>query len=173
MQQAFAYESPTFGPKDAPVQIVEFTDFECPYCALAALNALDLVRKTYGNQVRFVFKHSPLPFHRRAKSAHVAALCANEQNHFWEYRMRLFRNQKELNRGAYLEHAKTLGLDLVKFEGCLNQNQYDSVIDADIAEAMKLGVEGTPAFLINGQILEGAQPFEEFREVIDRELVNQ
>ena len=162
-------EAPVLGKAEAPITLVEFSDFQCPFCSRVQ-PAIEKIRKTYGDQIRFVFKHYPLPFHKDARPAHLAALCAEEQGKFWEYRSELFRNQKDLSRPMLFAHAKRLGFNMEQFETCLTKEKYAEKIDDDLKEAAKLGVSGTPAFFINGIKISGAQPFESFQKVIDEEL---
>ena len=157
------------GPEGAPITIVEFSDFQCPFCSRAN-ETVDQVMKAYPNQVRLVFRHFPLEFHQQAPKASEAALCAGDQGKFWEMHDTLFANQKALEVPALKGYAKQLGLDTGKFDKCLDSGEKASIVQADLAEGKKVGVNGTPAFFINGVLLSGAQPFEEFKSVIDAEL---
>ena len=157
------------GPENAPITIVEFSDFQCPYCS-RAIETVDQVLKAYPNQVRLVFRHFPLDFHAQAPKASEAALCAQDQNKFWEMHDKLFANQKALEVPALKGYAKELGLDTGKFDKCLDSGEKAATVQADMADGKKVGVNGTPAFFINGILLSGAQPFDEFKSVIDSEL---
>ncbi len=157
------------GPENAPITIVEFSDFQCPYCSRAN-ETVDQVMKAYPNQVRLVFRHFPLDFHQQAPKASEAALCAGDQGKFWEMHDTLFANQKALEVPALKGYAKQLGLDTGKFDKCLDSGEKGSIVQADLADGKKVGVNGTPAFFINGILLSGAQPFDEFKSVIDAEL---
>jgi protein-disulfide isomerase len=157
------------GPENAPITIVEFSDFQCPYCSRAN-ESVDQVLKAYPNQVRLVFRHFPLDFHQQAPKASEAALCAQDQGKFWEMHDKLFANQKALEVPALKGYAKELGLDSGKFDKCLDSGEKAATVQADLAEGKKVGVNGTPAFFINGILLSGAQPFDEFKSVIDSEL---
>ncbi|HYO54424.1 thioredoxin domain-containing protein [Archangium sp.] len=157
------------GPENAPITIVEFSDFQCPFCS-KAIQTVEDVLKAYPNQVRLVFRHFPLEFHKQAPKASEAALCAHDQGKFWEYHDTLFANQKALEVPALKGYAKQLGLDTAKFDKCLDSGEKASIVSADMADGQKVGVNGTPAFFINGVLLSGAQPFEEFKSVIDSEL---
>lgn len=161
--------SPTTGSKTASVTIVEFTDFECHYCG-AVQPTLRQVLQQYPNQARLVFKNYPLRFHRNAKRAHLAAMCADEQGKFWEYRNHLFQNQRALQKSDLLRYAEVFGLDIDSFQNCLEEEKYMSKIQDDFKEGLSLGVTGTPAFFINGRLLPGAQPFPVFQAVIEDEL---
>jgi len=157
------------GGAKAPVTIVEFSDYQCPFCQRAE-SVVDQVMQAYGNKVRLVFRDFPLPIHPQARPAAEAASCANAQGKFWEYHAKLFANQSALGDDKLKEYAQDVGLDPAKFEECLTRKPFRAAIDKDMSEAAKLGINGTPAFFINGRLLSGAQPFEKFKEVIDEEL---
>jgi protein-disulfide isomerase len=160
---------PSKGPEGAPITIVEFSDFQCPFCS-RAIGTVDEVMKAYPNQIRLVFRQFPLDFHKQAPKASEAALCAHDQGKFWEYHDTLFANQKALEVPALKGYAKELGLDAAKFDKCLDSGEKGAIVNADLEAGKKVGVNGTPAFFINGILLSGAQPFEEFKSVIDAEL---
>lgn len=160
---------PARGPSDAPVQIIEFSDFECPFC-LRAFPTVSEVLKTYGNRVRLVYRHYPLPNHPNARPAAEASACANEQGKFWPYHDRLFGSPDRLTTGDLKRHAAELGLDTAAFNACVDTRKYQKDVDADITAANAAGVGGTPAFFINGRPISGAMPFETFKQVIDEEL---
>jgi len=162
-------DAPVTGNSKGKVTIVEFSDFECPFCGRAAKTVEDL-RKEYGSKVKFAFKHFPLPFHKNAKPASLASLCANEQGKFWEYHDKLFSNQQGLGASSFVDWAKELKLNVQKFEECMSQNKFAETIDKDLAQGEKAGVRSTPTFFINGRILTGAQPLAAFKEVIEEEL---
>jgi len=160
------------GGTKAPVTIIEFSDYQCPFCKRAE-DVVDQVMKTYGDKVRLVFRDYPLPFHPNARPAAEAANCANAQGKFWPYHQKLFANQSALAADNLKTYAKDLGLDSGKFEQCLaDDKSIKAAIDKDIADGEKVGVNGTPAFFINGRMLSGAQPFEKFKEIIDDELAS-
>ena len=160
---------PSRGPASAPVQIIEFSDFECPYC-LRAHATLERVLETYGDRIRLIYRHYPLPNHPNARPAAEASLCAAEQDKFWQYHDRLFANSTKLSTPELHEHAAQLGLNADAFRACVESGKYRTEVEADVAAANAVGVSGTPAFFINGRPLEGAQPFEAFKQVIDEEL---
>lgn len=160
---------PSKGPKDAPITIVEFSDFQCPFCGRAA-STVDQVLEAYPGKIQLFFRHFPLDFHKQAPKASEAAMCAGEQNKFWEYHDVLFKNQDKLMPEDLTRHAEGLGLDSAKFNECLNSNKYAATVQKDLEAGKKLGVTGTPAFFINGRMISGAQPIEEFKRVIDTEL---
>ena len=162
-------DSPTLGPASAPVTIVEFSDFQCPFCARVT-PTLQQIKQEYRDRVRLVFKHNPLPFHAQAMDAHKASLAAGEQGKFWEMHDQLFEDQQALDPDSLKAHAQQLGLDLAAFESAMNSPEVAAKIDADKAQARELGASGTPSFFINGRFLSGAQPYEVFRERIEAEL---
>jgi protein-disulfide isomerase len=156
---------------NAPVTIVTFSDYECPFCGRAE-SVVNDVMKTYGDRVRLVFRDYPLPMHPNAHRAAEAANCANAQGKFWDYHNKLFANQQALGDDKLKEYAKDVGLDTTKFEKCLADKTYVPAVEKDMEDGSKVGVSGTPAFFINGHMLSGAQPFEKFKEVIEEELAN-
>ena len=166
-----AAEGPSRGPKDAPVTIVEFSDFECPYCG-AAHDTVEQVMNAYAGKVRLVYRQFPLSFHPHAAKAAEASLCAADQGKFWEYHEVLFKNQKKLDPADLKAHATQVGLDPQKFGQCLESGDKKKVVDADQQAGMAAGVNGTPAFFINGIFLNGALPIDEFKKVIDGELAS-
>jgi protein-disulfide isomerase len=160
---------PARGPAGAPIEMIEFSDFQCPYC-LKANPTVTQVLNTYGDRIRFVYRNYPLPNHPYARPAAEAAQCANEQGKFWPYHDRLFANQQRLTVPDLKQHAAEVGLDTAKFNACLDSHKYASVVEKDIAIGNESGVDGTPAFFINGRMISGAQPFEAFKRIIDEEL---
>lgn len=163
--------SPVFGDIKAPVQIIEFTDFECHFCGQVQ-PALQQVLETYPAQVSLVFKNFPLNMHRHAQTAHLAAMCAHEQGKFWEYRNVLFQNQRALKRADLLAYAKNFDLDLNSFTQCLDEERYASKIEEDQKEGMRAGVMGTPMFFVNGEVISGAVPFSIFEQQIQQALAD-
>jgi protein-disulfide isomerase len=160
---------PRLGPADAPVQIVEFSDFQCPYCARASETVHEVVER-YEGQVSVVFRHFPLPFHEAARGAAEASACAGEQGRFWEYHDRLFADQKSWSDADLKGYAKDLSLDAGAFESCLRDGRAAAVVDADMKAGDLAGMSGTPGFFVNGVVMTGAQPVEAFAAVIDAEL---
>jgi len=161
---------PTWGNAKAPVTIVEFSDFQCPFCA-RAVPTIDRIKQEYGpDKVRLVFHHLPLPNHNRALPASLAASCANEQGKFWEMHNMLFENQAKLEDSDLKEYAKKLELDAAKFADCYDKKAHLEKIEMSKKEGEKVGISATPSFVINGTLLQGAQPFERFKEKIDRAL---
>ncbi|MBF0182140.1 MAG: thioredoxin domain-containing protein [Magnetococcales bacterium] len=157
------------GDAKAPITIVEFSDFECPYCRRAQ-GTLKKVVEAYGDKVRMVFRHYPLPFHAKAPKASEAAQCAADQGKFWPMHDLLFEEKSKLEVADLKAHAKTVGLDQAKFDKCLDGGTHSGRVSADLGDGKKLGVTGTPTFFINGVRLVGAQPFEKFKAIIDEEL---
>jgi protein-disulfide isomerase len=162
-------QEPTKGPADALITLVEYTDFECPFCSKAR-GSLAEVEKAYAGKVRFVFKNQPLPFHKKAQAAAEAALCAMDQGKFWEMEERLFTNQQSIGADQLPEHAKAIGLDVAKWQSCMDARKFKAHIEADQDDAAKVQATGTPAFYINGRKLSGAQPFDAFKKLIDEEM---
>ncbi len=160
---------PARGPHDAPVVIIEFSDFECPFCGRVA-PVLDEIVQAYPNQIRHVFKHSPLPSHSRAPLAHEATLAAGAQGKFWEMHDLLFTNQQRLDADDLVRYAKQLGLDLKAFNHALRSRRYRAVVEQDLTEARGLGVDATPTFFVNGQKLIGARPLADFKKVVETQL---
>jgi protein-disulfide isomerase len=161
--------APTAGPTNAKVTVVEFSDFECGFCASAA-TTMQKLKKKYGNRVRFVFKHLPLKFHKKAKLAAIASMAANEQGKFWEFHDLLFKNQKKLGKPLYLRLARQLKLDMKAFKAALNSKKYDTRIAEDYAEGRWAGADGTPAFFVNGRRMMGVIPFDKLSQTIDAAL---
>jgi protein-disulfide isomerase len=160
---------PSRGPENAPVEIVEFSDFQCPFC-LSAFPTVTKVLATYGDKIRFVYRHYPLPNHPNARPAAEASACADEQGKFWPYHDRLFASAGKISEADLKEHATAIGLDAASFNTCVSSRKYQKDVESDIDAANELGVNGTPAFFINGRALNGAQPFEAFKRIIDEEL---
>ena len=161
--------SPVLGSKDAKVEIVEFSDFQCPFCS-RVWPTLQQVRDEYPDDVRVVFKHLPLRIHPKAPAAHAAAEAAHRQGKFWEMHDAIFASPRDLSPERYEQYATEIGLDLDQFKTDVTSASVKARVKADQSEAAKLGVSGTPSFFINGRYLSGAQPFEEFKKRIDEEL---
>lgn len=161
--------APVKGGKKAKVTIVEYSEFQCPFCANAQAT-LKQIQKIYGDDVQIAFKHFPMPFHENASEAASAAEAANEQGKFWQMHDKLFANQQALSRPALETYAKELKLDMVRFRRALDDGKFGAQVDADAQQAQQFGVRGTPSFFVNGTFIRGALPFEAFRVVIDEEL---
>jgi len=161
--------NPMRGPADAPVVLVEYTDYQCPYCDRAQ-PTLNAIRERYGDSVLHVFKNLPLPMHQQAGLAAEAALCAGDQGKFWELHDWLFANKNNISHDTLVAQAEAIPLDVAVFTQCLGTRAHKDQVDADAAEAAAFGIRGTPGFVINGRILTGAQPLDAFIAVIDDEL---
>ncbi|MCA9564391.1 MAG: thioredoxin domain-containing protein, partial [Myxococcales bacterium] len=164
-------DSATKGPEDAPVTIFVFSEFQCPYCGRAQ-GTISQIEERYGDQIRWVFKSFPLPFHSDANLASQAALAAGAQGKFWEYHDILFQNQRALSRANLESYAQQLELDMDQFRADLDSGRFAEQIDQETAEGRAVGVSGTPTFVVNGERIVGAQPFSAFQPVIDRALEN-
>ncbi|MBI3782136.1 MAG: DsbA family protein [Deltaproteobacteria bacterium] len=166
------------GPKDAKVTIVEYSDYQCPYCSRGYNTIEKEVLKEYGDKVKFYYKNLPLSFHPYAEPAAIAAECASMQKEaaFWKVYSFFFENQKDMNpqnvKEKALEQLKGTGVDEAKFNDCFDNKKSLERIKADSAEAQALGISGTPGFIINGRALKGAYPFPQFKTIIDDELAH-
>ncbi|MFA5764151.1 MAG: thioredoxin domain-containing protein [archaeon] len=160
------------GSANAPVTIIEFSDFECPYCESFYSGALVQLRKEYieTGKVKIIFRDFPLSFHADAQKAAEAAECAGEQNKYYEMHDKLFENQSNISVADIKNYAIELKLDSSMFNACLDSGAMASEVAADFKDGQALGVSGTPTFFINGQKLVGAQPFSAFKQIIDAEL---
>lgn len=161
--------TPTKGPVDAAVTIVEFSDFQCPFCDKVQSTLTDL-RGKYGDKVRWVYKNLPLEFHPEARPAAYAAMAAQRQGKFWEYGQQLWAKQGQLGDKTYVAIAQDLKLDMDKFNKDRASAEIKAQVDADQADAEAMGARGTPHFVINGQAVSGALPEESFSQAIDAEL---
>ena len=165
---------PSFGPEDAPIVIVEFSDFQCPFCKRFNDDTYKQLMAAYPGKIRFVFRHLPMTsIHPEAFPSAEAAMCANEQDSFWEFHDKLFENQDRLGKELYTQIANDLNLDITKFESCVNSRKYKDLIQQDSDFAVNLGVQSTPTFFVNGLALVGAQPLETFKQAIDMELAGE
>jgi protein-disulfide isomerase len=163
--------SPAKGPAGAPVTMVEFSDFQCPYCS-RVLPSIRQAQQVYGDQVRLVFRQYPLvSIHPNAQKAAEASLCAFDQGKFWELHDAMFANQQELGVDQLKAKAAALGLDAAKFNACLDSGEKAAKIASDTADGSAIGVNGTPALFINGRFLNGAVPFGEIAKIVDDELM--
>jgi protein-disulfide isomerase len=163
-------DGPTRGASNAPVTIVEFEDFQCPFCKRAQ-ETVDQVLARYKDRVRMVHRDLPLQsLHPAAFKAHQAGRCAEEQGKFWEYRALLYKNAPAATPNQLNNFASQAGLNVADFTKCLDSGKFNAVIQKDEDEASRLGIQGTPFFFINGRLLSGAQPESEFVRIIDDEL---
>jgi protein-disulfide isomerase len=162
-------DGPAIGPRNAAVQIVEFADFQCPFCGDAGL-VVRSVQNAFPSDVRIVFKNLPLPSHASAQKAAEAASCADRQGRFWDMHDKLFANQRHLNAQDLTTYAKDLGLDTRSFDECLRSNATMEVWERDRASAADNGVAGTPTFFINGRMLTGVISFDRVKRLVEEEL---
>jgi len=164
-----ATTGPSKGPANAPVTIVEFSDFQCPFCSRLT-PTLKQVEQKYGDKVRLVFRQYPLPFHQNTQKAAEASLCAADQGKFWEMHDAMFAHQDALGVDQLKAKAAELGLNAEQFNSCLDSGKTAAAIQADMKEGSAAGVNGTPAMFINGRFISGAVPLEQVTSVIDDEL---
>lgn len=161
---------PSIGPENAPVAVVEFSDFECPYCSRVGPTLKQLL-ENYGEKVKLVYRQFPLSsIHKNAQKAAEASLCANDQNKFWEFHDWMFENQKKLSVQDLKGAAGELGLDPDDFSACLDSGKHAGQVLTDLREGMTAGVTGTPAFFVNGRPLKGAVEFETLAQTVEEEL---
>lgn len=176
----FLFSKPSYIPGDytphikgtGGITIVEFSDFQCPFCGRAVPTLKDVLTE-YDGKVSLVYRHYPLPSHSFAQKAAEASECASDlggNEKFWQYHDKLFANQNALHVQNLKKFAADIGLDSKQFDACLDSGAMASRVGFDAEEGRKLGVSGTPAFFINGKSLKGAQPFSEFKKIIDAEL---
>ncbi len=170
--KALADDDPVEGNANAPVTIIEFSDFQCPFCERFYTGTLSQIRKDYidTGKVKLIYRDFPLNFHPEAQKAAEAAGCAEEQGKFWEYHDKIFQNQAALGVASEKQWAKDLGLDTAKFNQCLDSGSRNSEISKDLSDGQNAGISGTPTFFINGQKVVGAQPYSVFQQIIDAEL---
>ncbi len=162
-------KGPSKGPATAPITIVEFSDFQCPFCSRVE-PTVNRVLADYAGKVRFVFRDYPLPFHEFAQKAAEASHCAEDQGKYWEFHDAMFAHQDQLAVDALKKLAKDSGLDDKKFGECLDTSSKKELVASNAAAGSAVGVNGTPAFFVNGHSLSGAIPYEEFKKAIDKEL---
>lgn len=157
------------GAASAPITLIEFSDYQCPFCKRVRPTLQSLMEK-YNGKLKYVFRDFPLSFHKQAPKAAEASQCAGEQGKFWEYNKALFENQQNLLETDLKKYAKGLTLDQKKFDECLDTGKFANEVNKDFLDGQAAGVSGTPAYFINGIFLSGAQPEEAFEAVIDEEL---
>ena len=172
------YDVPTdgfyaLGPADAPITIVEFSDFQCPFCKRWHAEVYEQLLAAYPGKIKFVYRNLPLTsIHPDAQGAAEAALCAGDQNVYWQYHDKLLSGEV-LGTGAYTQYAQELNLDMTAFNACITTEKYKDAVQADSDFALNLGVRSTPTFFINGLAIVGAQPLDVFKQVIDKELAGE
>lgn len=165
-------DDPSWGPDDASVTIQQFADFQCPYCGRFAIQTMPALKEQYQDKVRFVFRDFPLGGHQYARLAAQAGQCAQDQSRFWEYHDLLFANQSALASDQLKQYAAQAGLDTAAFDECLDSGKNAQEIVLDMQEGEQAGVTGTPAFIINGEMVSGARPLEQFQAAIDQALAD-
>ena len=163
------------GAEDAKVTIVEFSEYQCPFCKKYVDETYVKIMTEYGDRIRYIFRDYPLPFHQHGQATAQAARCAGEQGGYWKYHDKLFAEKdrwatQEDSTEILISFSRELGLDNISFRDCLTSGKYAQAIKDDFALGQKVGVSGTPTFFINGRKLVGAQPFEKFDDLIQKEL---
>ena len=166
---AIAAHDPSRGPANAPITIIEFSEYQCPFCARVT-PTLKAIEQKYAGKVRLVFKDFPLQNHQQAPKAAEAAHCAGDQGKYWELHDRLFANQQLLQVPELKKHAAAVGLDQAAFDQCLDSGKHTENVQADIEQGSQMGVGSTPTLYINGRLVTGAQPLALFESIIDEEL---
>lgn len=166
---AIATHDPVRGPDSAPVTIIEFSEYQCPFCGRVTPTLKQLQEK-YGDKIRIVFKDFPLPNHLQAPKAAEAAHCAGDQGKYWELHDRLFANQQQIQVADLKKHAAAVGLDQAKFDQCLDTGTYTKIVQEDVDLGSQMGVQSTPTLYVNGRVVTGAQPINVFEAIIDEEL---
>jgi protein-disulfide isomerase len=164
---------PTLGPADAPITIVEFSDYQCPFCRRWHQEVYEPLLSAYPGKIRVVYRNLPLTsIHPDAMAAAEAAMCAGEQDAYWPFHNKLFSSES-LNTQTFVQYAQDLSLNVQKFQTCITDEKYKDAIQADSDFAVNLGIRSTPTFFINGLAVVGAQPLEVFKQVIDKELAGE
>lgn len=165
-------EDPILGSSEASITMVEFSDFECPYCGIYSKETFPQIKKEYVDtgKVKLIFKNFPLPSHRKAQKAAEAGECAFEQGKFWEYKEKLFEEQENLAVKDLKQYARDLGLESEKFNKCLDSGRYKKEVKQDYEEGLEKRIRGTPTFFIGSEAVFGAQPFSEFQKIFEEKL---
>lgn len=166
-------DDPSFGPADAPITIVEFSDFYCTFCTRFATETLPKIQEQYGEYVRFVYRDLPIIGGQVSFDAAIAGNCAYAQGKFWEFHNILFAHNSAREQSAWIAFADELGMDAEAFTACLDDKAHEEEVTLDYLDGQGLGIQGTPAFFVNGRSISGAQPFNTFALVIDAELRKQ
>jgi protein-disulfide isomerase len=166
--------NPSIGPENAPITLVEFSDYQCPFCEQWYKDVYSRLMRDYGDKIRFVYRDFPLyAIHPDSQSAAEAAHCAGEQKAYWYYHDALFNGKYGLGPAAYVKYASDMGLNLVQFNKCVSDRSYKTKVDANHNFASNLGVSSTPTFFLNGMAIVGAQPYDVFKQIIDKELAGE
>ena len=165
--------SPALGPADAPITIVEFSDYQCPFCRRWHEEVYEQLLAAYPGKIRMVYRHLPLTsIHPDAQPAAEAAMCAGDQDAYWPFHNKLFSSDS-LSAATFVQYAQELSLNVEDFNACVTERKYKEAVESDIDFAVNLGVRSTPTFFINGLAIVGAQPLEVFKQVIDKELAGE
>lgn len=164
--------TPYFGKQDAPVEIIEFSDFQCPFCKRFFEETYPQIKEEYikTGKVKMYYRDFPLPSHQYAQKAAEAARCAGDQEKYWAMHDEMFTYQNAISADELKFYAETIGLDMASFSTCLDTGKYAEEVQKDVADGQAMGVGGTPTFFINGIIISGAYPFEAFKQIIDEQL---
>ncbi len=162
-------DNPSIGPKGAKIHLVEFTDYQCPFCGRVR-PAISQIMDEYKDKVRYTLMDFPLSFHQFAKKAHEAVHCAGDQGKYWEYNKEIWSKQQALQVDKLKEYAKELKLNAKKFDECLDSGKYTKLVEENVEVGANAGAQGTPSFFINGIFLSGARPVGDFKKIIDDEL---
>ncbi len=157
---------PSVGPANAPITLIEFSDFHCPFCKAAA-PTIDQLMKNYPGKIRRIWRHFPLPMHPGADKTHTASECAFEQGKFWEFHDKIFQFQGQFNEAVYEQLAGEIGLDKSKFQACISSDKSKAAVQQDVAKATEMGITGAPSFLFNGRKMVGAEPYENFSRMVE------
>lgn len=165
-------DSPSIGPKSAPVKIVEFTDYQCPFCGRSR-PTVNQILSEYKGKVRYTLRDFPLSFHKDSVKAHEAGHCAGDQGRYWEMNKKMFESQTAIKVDDLKKYAQEIKLNMKKFNECLDSGKYTEMVHQNQQYGESIGVSGTPAFFINGRMISGARPFEAFKAVIEDELRSQ
>jgi len=163
-------DDPSQGPADAAVVIVEFSDYQCPYCQMWHQEVLPQIMEEYSGKVRFIYRDFPLSGHPDAQPAAEAANCAGDQDAYWQFQDAIFSGLYGYGESAYTQYAEDLGLEMDSFTTCVANRDHEAEVLEDYSDAIQLGVQSTPTFFINGTQLVGAQPFETFQNLIESAL---
>ena len=169
-----AGNNPSTGPENAPITLIEFSDYECPFCQKWYVETYSQLMQDYQGKIRFVYRDFPLTgLHANASPAAIAADCAGEQGKYFPFHDKLFTGGLSLSRETYIQYATDLGLDLDQFTSCVDTNKFQDAVEANYTFAYNLGIQSTPTFFINGLAIVGAQPYSVFKQIIDQELAGQ
>jgi len=167
-------DNPSFGPADAPITIIEFSDYQCPYCRKWDLEAWPKIQAAYPGKIRLVYRDFPLySIHPESEAAAIAADCAGDQQKYWEFHDLLFSDQLPLGQDSYIKYATQVKLNVDQFTECITAQKFKENVSSNYSYASNLGVNSTPTFFVNGIPMVGAQPFEAFQSLIDKELAGQ